>query len=44
MFAVVAAVIVLVFVISWPDANHRSAVEVVRNAGIPTQTTPGPPP
>jgi hypothetical protein len=41
--AVIAAIVAVV-VVSSPDANHRSAVEVARNAGIPAGVTPGPPP
>jgi hypothetical protein len=43
-FALLAVGIVLVMVVSWPDSNHRSAVEVVSNAGIPVDATPGPSP
>jgi hypothetical protein len=43
-FALVAVAIGLVFVVSWPDGNHRSAVEVVRNAGVPADVSPGPAP
>jgi hypothetical protein len=43
-FVVVAVVVALVFVVAWPDGNHRSAVEVVRNAGVPAGATPGPAP
>ena len=28
----------------WSDPNHRTAEQVVRNAGVPTGTTPGAPP
>jgi len=40
-FALVVIGIVLVRVVSWPDSNHRSAVEVVSNAGVPGDATPG---
>jgi hypothetical protein len=43
VLAVVAA-IVLIFFAPWPDANHRSAVDVARNAGVPTSVLPGPKP
>ena len=39
--AVAAAVLVLA---PWSDPNHRSAEQVVRNAGVPTGTTSGAPP
>lgn len=42
---VVVAVAVALFVIApWPDPNHRTAEQVVRNAGVPTGTTSGAPP
>lgn len=42
---VVVAVAVAVFVIApWSDPNHQTAEQVVRNAGVPTETTSGAPP
>jgi hypothetical protein len=41
----VAAVAVALFVfVPWSDPNHQSAEQVVRNAGVPAQITPGAPP
>lgn len=43
--ALVVVVAIAVFVIApWGDPNRRSAEQVVRNAGVPTEVTPGAPP
>ena len=43
--AVLVVVAAALFVIGpWSDPNHQTAEQVVRNAGVPTGTTPGAPP
>lgn len=44
LLAVVAVAVALIFLVPWPDPNHQSAEQVVRNAGVPTSGTPGAPP
>lgn len=44
LLAVVAVALALFFLVPWPDPNHQSAEDVVRNAGVPTGVAPGAPP
>ena len=40
---VVVVAAALFFLVPWPDPNHQSAEQVVRNAGVPAATTSGAP-
>ncbi|HEY0811783.1 MAG TPA: hypothetical protein VGE11_00765 [Pseudonocardia sp.] len=40
----VLVVVAVVLIRPWPDPNHQSAENVVRNAGVAVNVTPGPPP